>query len=160
LRLESTGVTALKTLSKGPKIIGIIDKIDLPEVGLFNLPCKIDSGADTSSIHCERIKLKEINGVEHVVFKLLDKHHPFYNGVEIKTSDFKEKKVTSSFGDYEFRYQVKLSMVIFNKKYKVAFNLSNRKNMKFPVLLGRRFLSKKFVVDVSQQNLSANLKIK
>ena len=147
------------TKNKALKIIGIVDKIDLPEVGLSDLPCKIDTGADTSAIHCERIRIKEINGVEHLVFTLLDKSHPLYNGVEIKTDKFRERKVKSSFGDYEFRYQVKLGLVLFGKKYRVAFNLTNRKRMKYPVLIGRRFLSKKFMVDVSKQNISANLKL-
>ncbi len=141
------------------KTIGITDKIDLPEVDLFDLPCKIDTGADTSAIHCERIRLKEIDGVECLVFKLLDKSHPLYTGKDIVTTDFRERKVKSSFGDYEFRYQVKLKLVIFNKTYRVSFNLSNRKKMKYPVLLGRKFLAKKFLVDVSQRDISAELKI-
>jgi hypothetical protein len=73
---------------------------------------------------------------------------------------FTEKKVKSSFGDYEFRYQVKLRMTIFGKNYLTRFNLSNRKNMKYPVLLGRKFLNNRFIVDVSKQDLSHNLKNK
>lgn len=145
--------------SKALKTIGIVDKIDLPEVGLEDLPCKIDTGADTSAIHCERIRIKEINGVEHLVFILLDRTHPLYNGQEIKTDKFRERKVKSSFGDYEFRYQVQLRMVLFGTKYRVAFNLTNRKKMKYPVLIGRRFLSKKFIVDVSKRNLSIDSKL-
>lgn len=141
------------------KTIGITDKIDFPDAMLFDLPCKIDTGADTSAIHCERVRIKEINGKDFLVFKLLDKHHPLYTGKEIITDQFREKKVKSSFGDYEYRYQVKLSMVIFGTKYLVSFNLSNRKNMKFPVLLGRKFLTRKYLVDVSQVDLSAKKKL-
>lgn len=151
-----TGQRSLK--SRPLKTIGIVDRIDLPEVNLENLPCKIDTGADTSAIHCERIRIKEIDGVEHLVFKLLDRKHPQYNGVEVKTSEFRERKVKSSFGDYEYRYQVMLQMVLFGKKYRVAFNLTNRKKMKYPVLIGRRFLSKKFLVDVSKRDVSYTLK--
>jgi len=141
------------------KTIGITDKIDFPEVMLLDLPCKIDTGADTSAIHCERIRIKEINGKDHLVFKLLDKTHPHYTGKDIITDQFKEKKVKSSFGDYEFRYQVKLRMVLFGTKYLVSFNLSNRKNMKYPVLIGRKFLSRKYLVDVSQADSSAKMKL-
>lgn len=126
----------------------------------MDLPCKIDTGADTSAIHCERIRIKEINGKDHLVFKLLDRKHPLYTGKDIVTDEFKEKKVKSSFGDYEFRYQVKLLTIIFGKSYRVTFNLSNRKNMRYPVLLGRRFLKNRFIVDVSKKDLSANLKNK
>ena len=138
--------------------IGITDAIDIPDAGLYNLPCKIDTGADTSAVHCERIRIKEINGTDYLVFKLLDRHHPMYSGVEIRTKDFKEKKVKSSFGDYEYRYQVNLNIIIFGQKIKAAFNLSNRRNMKFPVLIGRKFLSHRFMVDVTQHNLSLNQK--
>ncbi|MFT5511761.1 MAG: hypothetical protein ACI8SE_000154 [Bacteroidia bacterium] len=148
----------MRAPSKTLITIGITDVIDMPDAGLFDLPCKIDTGADTSSIHCERIKVKEIDDVECLVFKLLDKRHPLYTNKEIVTSEFKEKKVKSSFGDFEIRYQVKLKIILFGKRYRVAFNLSYREKMKYPVLLGRRFLSKKFLVDVSQNNLSKQLK--
>lgn len=135
-------------------IIGTTDHIDLPDQEVFDIPCKIDTGADTSAIHCERAKIKEINGVEHLSFKLFDKKHPLYTGKEILIRDFKEKKVRSSFGDYEFRYQVKLKIRLFNHDITTSFNLSNRKNMKFPVLIGKRTLRNRFVVDVSQKDLS------
>lgn len=150
----------MKQRIKVRKTIGIKDSIDLPEVGIYNLPCKIDTGADTSAMHCERVRIKEINGKDHLVFRLLDRNHPLYNGKEITTDVFTEKKVKSSFGDYEFRYQVKLRMTIFGKNYLTRFNLSNRKNMKYPVLLGRKFLNNRFIVDVSKQDLSHNLKNK
>ncbi|MBO6517604.1 MAG: ATP-dependent zinc protease [Bacteroidia bacterium] len=144
--------------TRSKRTIGITDYIDLPEAGILNIPCKIDSGADTSAVHCERVRIKEIDGVDHLVFKLLDRKHPLYTGKDIVTSQFKEKKVKSSFGDYEFRYQVKLKMTIFNRNYTVSFNLSNRKNMRYPVLLGRKFLNNRFIIDVSKMNLSYNMK--
>jgi hypothetical protein len=140
-------------LKKKLRTIGLEDTISFHESSIFNLPCKIDTGAHTSSVHCEKVKLKEVDGVEMIFFKLLDKTHPLYTGVEHSTSEFKEKKVTSSFGDYEFRYQVKLKTTLGGKKYNIAFNLSNRKKMKFPVLIGMSFLRNKFVVDVSKKNL-------
>ncbi|MCB9262338.1 MAG: ATP-dependent zinc protease [Flavobacteriales bacterium] len=126
----------------------------MPEANLVALPCKIDTGADTSAIHCDRIRIKEINGKDYLVFKLLDRQHPLYTGKDITTSKYVERKVKSSFGDYEYRYQVILTIVLFGHEYPVPFNLSNRKNMKYPVLLGRKFLKNRFVVDVSKRDLS------
>lgn len=137
-------------------LIGITDRIDIPEADIVALPCKIDTGADSSAIHCERVKIKEIKGQEYLSFRLLDKKHPLYNGKEFITANFKEKKIKSSFGDYEFRYQVKLRISLFGQSFNSVFNLSNRKEMKYPVLLGRRFLKNRFLVDVSQRDLSYN----
>lgn len=149
-------MTSVKSKRRTPKIIGLHEQIDIPLADIQNLPCKIDTGAQTSSIHCEKVKIKEIDGVEHLCYKLLDKRHPLYSNKEISTTVFKEKKVRSSFGDYEFRYQVTLPIVLGGKKYKSKFTLSNRKRMQFPVLLGTQFLRRKFIVDVSQKNLLSN----
>lgn len=140
---------------KALRTIGIFDEIDLPEAGIYGLPCKIDTGADTSSIHCDLIRIKVVKGEEFLSFRLLDKGHPQYHGKQILTQSFKEKKVKNSFGDYEYRYQVKLPMMLFGELFNVFFNLSDRSRMKYPVLLGRRFLKNRFLVDVSKKNLSA-----
>jgi hypothetical protein len=135
-------------------LIGITDFISIPEAEIEHLPCKIDTGADNSAIHCERARIKEIGGEEYLVFKLLDKRHPLYSGKELVIKDFKETRVKSSFGDYEIRYQVKLKFYLFNTEFTTVFNLSNRKNMKYPVLLGRKLMHKEFIVDVAKRNLS------
>ena len=136
------------------RTIGLTDFISLPEAGISNLPCKVDTGADTCAIHCERARIRVIDGKDHLVFKLLDRKHPLYSGEELAIKEFKEIKVKSSFGDYEYRYQVMLRFTLFNKEYTAPFNLSNRSNMKYPVLLGRKFLANNFVVDVAKRNLS------
>ncbi len=145
----------MKKIKSTPKdIIGITDFISIPDAGISNLPCKIDTGADSCAIHCERARIREKNGVEYLVFRLLDKKHPLYSGKEVIIEDFKETRVKSSFGDYEYRYQVRIKFELFGKEYSAPFNLSNRKNMKYPVLLGRKFLANNFVVDVTKRNLS------
>ena len=42
------------------------------------------------------------------------------------------------------------TLKIAGKKIKVLFNLSDRSNNNFPVLIGRRSISGKFLVDVSK----------
>ncbi len=139
-------------------IIGGVDCIDFVDAGIENLPCKIDTGAAISAIHADRIRIIEKNGVEYLSFKLLDKKHPSFNGKEILTTDFKEKTIKSSFGDEENRYVVKLKIMVFDKIFKTSFTLTNRKRMTFPVLLGKKFIKDKFLVDVSKQNLSFEAK--
>lgn len=134
--------------------IGRTDFIDLPEVGIKRLPCKIDTGADSCSIHCDEIMVRRIDGVNCLVYKLLDKHHPFYTGEEIVTPNFSEKRVRSSFGETAERFQVRLKVVIFGRTYITNFNLSHRPGLRYPVLLGRKFLRNRFVVDVSQKDLN------
>lgn len=142
------------TRKKSLPVIGITDFISIPEAGITNLPCKVDTGADSCAIHCDRARIREKNGEELLVFKLLDKGHPLYSGKELAIKNFKETRVKSSFGDYEYRYQVMIKFKMFGKEFEAQFNLSNRKNMKYPVLLGRKFLANNFIVDVSRRNIS------
>ena len=139
-------------------VIGNRDCIDVPEADIFDLPCKIDTGADTSSIHCDRIHLVEKDGKEHLAFRLLDKSWKQFTGKFISTDEYTEKKIKSSFGDYEFRYQVRLKITLFGKSYKSRFTLSNRSNMKYPVLLGKGFLKNRYMVDVTETDLSLKAK--
>lgn len=140
------------------KTIGTTDVIDLPEVGIFDVPCKIDTGADTSAIHCDEVLVREIGGKRILYFKLLDINHPLYTGQELCTDRFKEKKVKSSFGKVADRFQVRLKVQIYGKKYLTNFNLSQRPEMNYPILLGKRFLKNRFVVDVAQKDLNVAFK--
>ncbi len=138
------------------KTIGYIETIDFIDGDLQDVECKVDTGADNCAVHCPRAVIRVIDGEDYLCFKLLDKRRKQYSGVEIKTKDFKEKKVKSAIGDFEYRYQVKLRVHFYGKEYLASFNLSNRGHMKYPVLLGRRFLNNKFLVDVHQKHLSKN----
>ena len=136
----------------GKKIIGRIDKANFPELALTEIAIKIDTGAYTSSIHCSEIYVE--NKLLHC--KILDPDHPDYNNKKFIFRDFKSIRVKSSNGIAENRYEIKTLIELFNKTYKIALSLSNRKEMKYPVLIGRRFLTKKFIVDTELANISFN----
>lgn len=144
----------MSSKKKELKTLGYIEEIDFLDGEVYGLECKIDTGADSSAVHCERAVIKVKDGVDHLCFKLLDKKNPKFSGVEICTKDFKAKKVKSSIGDFEYRFQVKLRVHFYGKEYMASFNLSNRSHMKYPVLIGRRFLNNRFIVDVHQKYLS------
>ena len=149
----------IRLAMKKPLItIGTHDKIDLPELGIYDLECKIDTGAFTSTIHCRKISLVERNGEQQLDFCVLDKWHPQFNDVIHTATDFTEKKVKSSNGVSESRFVIKTKAVLFGNTYPITFTLSNRKKMRFPVLIGKKFLKRKFLVDVSEKDLSFELK--
>lgn len=137
------------------RVIGRVDKGDFPTLDLFDIDVKIDTGAYTSSIHCH--KYFEEDGVLKCLF--YDKGHPNYNGKKIIFKNFTTTKVKSSNGIVQNRYKVKTSIILFNKKYRIHLTLSDRDDMKFPILIGRKFLLKKFIVDVSLKNVSYKEKI-
>lgn len=130
--------------------IGRVDRADFPLLNLIDIEVKVDTGAYTSSIHCKNVMVE--NGLLKCNF--LDENHPDYHGKEFIFKDFDEKVVKSSNGIAETRYRIKTTIIIFNKTYDIFLTLSDREEMRFPVLIGRRFLSGKFVVDPKKTNLS------
>ncbi len=144
---------------KTKKIIGTQDRIDLPEFDLFDLPCKIDTGAETSAIHCHRVRLLEVNGQETISFRLLDPSHEAYNNREFRTTKFKEKKIRNSFGQTEYRFTIRCKVALFGEIFVADFSLSDRVKMKFPVLLGKKLMKNRYLVDVAKADLSYKFKI-
>ncbi|MGB0167558.1 MAG: RimK/LysX family protein, partial [Luteibaculum sp.] len=67
-------------------------------------------------------------------------------------TEYDKRKVKSSNGSTELRFAVKLLVKLGAKTYLTTFTLTNRNKMRYPILLGKRFLRGKFLVDVSKKN--------
>lgn len=131
-------------------LIGRTDIVDFPKLELFDIDIKVDSGANTSSFHCHSIQ--EENNVLKCQF--LDPKHEKYHEKYFIFDEFTQKMIKSSNGIAENRYLIKTEILIFNEIHPIELTLTERGSMKFPVLLGRKFLSKKFMVDTAKKNLS------
>lgn len=110
------------------------------------IPAKIDTGADSSSIWASDIEVEE-NGT--LKFKLFAEGSPFYTGEEVKSRNYTVAVVRSSNGEEQVRYRVKLPIKINEHKIRTSLTLADRSRNHFPVLIGRKTLSGKFLVDVS-----------
>ena len=137
------------------RIIGKREIISILDLDLFDLDVKIDTGADSNSLHCDDIF---IDDEKFVHFTLLDKVHPAYHGKKMKIPLYKLKKVKSSNGSVELRASIKVKISFFGKKYSTVISLTNRSDMKYPMLIGRKFLTNRFLVDVSQEYLTKAIK--
>lgn len=143
---------------KQKKTIGRTDRIDLPEFNISELPAKIDTGAYTSSIHCDEVYVEQVNGQAVLHFQVRNPKDKMGKNHWQQTTNFRKKSVTSSSGHTEKRFLIKTVMLLFGKKYITEFSLTDRQQMKYPVLLGRKLLNGRFVVDVSQYDLSHHAK--
>ncbi|MGQ8338429.1 ATP-dependent zinc protease family protein [Sunxiuqinia sp. A32] len=140
---------------RAPRIlIGREDKADFPKLELMDIEVKVDTGAFTSSFHCHKISMIEEDGVEKLCCNFLDPEHEKYHNRKITFDQFNLKKVRSSNGILEERFSIETTIQIFDQLFPIELTLTERGSMKFPVLLGRKFLSKKFIVDSSMKDLS------
>jgi hypothetical protein len=118
------------------------------------VPAKIDTGADSSSMWASDVNINK-KGV--LSFTLFGPSSPFYTGEVITRKAYNVALVRSSSGHEQIRYRTEFPVRINGKRIRVLFNLSNRSNNAFPVLIGRRTLAGKFVVDVSQREYTSPL---
>lgn len=124
------------------KIIGRREFIDFPLLNIEHVEAKIDTGAYTCAIDCNHIELKTENGKQLLSFRL-------FNNTTYEVEEFTRKKIKNSFGEMEERYIIKTLIAIGGKKIITTISLSDRGNMRYPVLIGRRLLKGKFIIDVS-----------
>lgn len=110
------------------------------------VPAKVDTGADSSSVWASNVHILED---ETLQFSLFGEGSPFYDGKVITTDTYSVAAVRSTTGHIEIRYRTTLAVRIKDKRIKAVFNLSDRSRNRFPILIGRRTLSNKFVVDVT-----------
>ena len=139
-------------------IIGRKDKIGLPELGLTDIDAKIDTGAYGCALHCHHIAVVGNENEKSLTFKLLDPTHPEYSNKIFTFTKFGDRVVKSSSGLAEHRYTITTLVEIFGRKHRVEFSLTDRASMKHPILLGRKFLNKKYIVDVQLKNVSFEMK--
>jgi hypothetical protein len=135
------------------KLIGRKEKISLPELGLHLVSAKVDTGAYTSSIHAENIKLVEESGKIVLKFQPLLSGHKAFTGEVVTFENYRKKKVKNSFGHAEIRYLIKTNFQLAGEEYIAEFSLSDRSSMRNAILLGRKILKKRFLVNVSKSNL-------
>lgn len=130
------------------KIIGRVEKISFPELGIKDVHAKIDTGADLSSIWATGVH--EDAGV--LKFKLFGRKSPYYTGKELVFTQphYLLTRVANSFGHKELRYVVKFQMKLGGKIIVGTFTLSDRSKKTYPILIGRKLLNRKFIVDVSK----------
>lgn len=126
---------------------------------LAAIPAKIDTGAYRSAIHAENIRVDENGYLNCTLFG----SHPTCAAcaTELSTKKFKKIVVSNSFGDAEERYEVSLKVKIGPKVFKDSFTLANRSKKIYPILIGRKLLNGRFIVDSSSSSLSrSELKVK
>ncbi|GAB2604055.1 ATP-dependent zinc protease family protein [Spirosoma areae] len=148
----------MKLRTPRPKqLIGITDLVDFPDLGLFDVQAKVDTGAFTSALHCKDVRLLKSGLSKTLSFLLIDKtgedSRRFYS------DQFSQRMIRNSFGVAEKRYVIKTRIVLFGRTIRAEFTLADRERLKNPVLLGRKLLRNRFIVDVAQKNLSYQIKV-
>jgi hypothetical protein len=141
-------------LKKSATIIGWREWVGLPDLGLFAIKAKVDTGAKTSSLHAFDIRVEKKEGKKaYVHFKV----HPVQSDLSLvvscKAPLVDQRIVSDSGGHKEERYVIRVWLQLGTHKKRVELTLSNRESMKYRMLIGRSAL-KQFYIDPSQSYLT------
>jgi len=132
-------------------IIGSEEWCELPDLGIHAIKVRVDSGAQTSSIHAVNISTFKKNGekwVRYEVFPLQDNRRI---SIHCESKIVNTKYIKSSTGVSEKRYVIKTTLKIGEHNWDIKISLANRDSMGYRMLLGREAMKDRMIIDPSQK---------
>jgi hypothetical protein len=140
--LAVLSLLVLGTANAEEKItLGAVEDVILLPWGV-RLPARIDTGAAKSSLDARELVIQD--GMAE--FKLPQE----FGGVQLRLPIIEWKHIRSPDGRQQ-RPVVELELCIGSKRIRSKVNLTDRSMVKYPLILGRNFLRKNFVVDVKRR---------
>ena len=142
-----------KTKRKHKMLVGALEFCDLPELEITNLNARIDTGAQTSSLHVDNIEEFEQHGERWVSF---DIHPDIHNVGTIVRRWAKLKgrrKVKSSNAQSEKRCVISTVLEMGGRRWRIHLTLTDRREMTYLMLIGRQAMNGKMMVDPEYEYL-------
>jgi hypothetical protein len=135
-------------------IIGWREWLTLPDLGIQAIKAKVDTGARTSALHTFGLETFEKDGMLKLNFGI----HPLQRRKDIEVNCVADvvdrRRVTSSVGQSEMRYVIRTTVALGEFKWPIELTLTNRRSMRFRMLLGRAAISGPLLVDPAKSYLT------
>ncbi|MEO9080250.1 MAG: RimK/LysX family protein [Rhodanobacter sp.] len=128
--------------------LGWREQLSLPQLGIGMLKAKLDTGARSSSLHVDTLEEFRRNDATWLRFTLhLGRRPPLAVHCEAQALD--RRTVIDTGGRRTERWFILSEVQLAGARFSVELNLTDRRHMLFPMLLGRTALSGRFMVDPS-----------
>lgn len=134
-------------------VIGWREWVQLPDLGVFEIKAKVDTGAATSSLHAFRLERFEKGGLPFVRFEVHPKQRSRRPSIECESPIVRDTAVRNPGGRTELRPVIASTLVIAGQPVEALINLTERDEMGYRLLVGRRTLRNRFVVDPGKSYL-------
>ena len=134
-------------IQPGPIVIGWREWLVLPDLGIPAIKAKIDTGARTSALHVDTLEVEERDGRNWLHFSVSATGRRHAPRIECTAPAIARRAVIDSGGHATLRWFVRTRIELGGASFEAEINLTNRRNMLFPMLLGRSALGHRFVID-------------
>jgi len=129
-------------------ILGWRERLALPTFGIPLLKAKLDTGARSSSLHVDTLESFERDGETWLRFAVNVGGRHRVN-VTCESPALDRRAVTDTGGRRTLRWFIRTEVLLAGQCFSVDINLTDRRHMLFPMLLGRTALHGRFAVDPS-----------
>jgi len=133
-------------IESGSLLVGWREWLVLPELGIPAIKAKIDTGARTSALHVDTLEVEERDGVTWLRFSVTATGRKHAPRIECAAPAIARRTVTDSGGHETLRWFIRTRVELGGTGVDIEINLTDRRNMLFPMLLGRSALSDRFAV--------------
>ncbi|MGD9582766.1 MAG: ATP-dependent zinc protease [Lysobacterales bacterium] len=130
-------------------LIGWREWLALPGLGIPAIKAKIDSGARSSALHVDALVEEQRSDGDWVRFQIQPRRRSRTprSGIWFEARIHARRPVTDSGGHVSQRPFIRTLVRIGEQTFETEINLTNRRGMLFPMLLGRTAMAGRFVVD-------------
>ena len=128
-------------------VIGACEYVALPELSIPRIKSRVDTGARTSALHAYDIEEFERDGQRWVSFRAHTGDTDYSPSVYNEMPLLSRRKVKNTSGVPESRYVIRTRFVLGAHQWDCDLTLADRENMRFQMLLGRRAIRGRFLVD-------------
>ncbi len=137
----------IKYIKDGKPIAGWIEEINIAG-SKAKVKAKLDSGANTSSIDADIIKIYDKDNKKYIIYRInmSDKKQETFESVIVRWVRIKTKT-----GKFIRRPVVKMDFCIADKLINDEVNLADRAHFLYPVLIGRNMMQNNVLIDVSKK---------
>ncbi len=138
---------------KTQTVLGWREWVALPDFGIAGIKAKIDTGARTSALHATHIEIFTRRGKKLVRFKFHPMQDSAAETVSLCAEMVEHRLIKSSVGHVTERPVIVTTIQIGDEVFDTQLTLVNRALMGFRLLIGRRALRRRFLVDPARSYL-------
>ena len=128
------------------KVVGWKEQVALPDLKIKSVIAKIDTGANLATIDADDIKFVTRKDVKYVKFTV-KKRNNTVRKTSAPLAGF--KRIRSSNGDVEKRPYIKTDILMDGITKNIELTLTDRGPMDYTMLIGRKALGRRWIVNPS-----------